>query len=463
MRLLHSPTRSSVRFDETNLVSQAGLVPVMRLAETAGLGEWVRVPGPVGANAAAKIGALVAGMVAGADSIDDMNILRHGGMRLVFNGIRAPSTLGSFLRGFDHGNVRQLAAVHRRLLAELAARTPLLPGAEQVAFLDIDSVQRRVFGYDKQGAAFGFTKVASKPVMVRGLNALVTTISTPIAAPVVAAASLRAGNTASCHGAAYEIAEAASAARAAAASGIILARADSAFYTAKFVAACRRAGIHFSVTTGSDPKIKAASAEIAETAWTTIAYPNAIFDEELGEWISDAEIAEIGYTAFASKKPHRTDGRLIVRRVRRLQPARDGQGELFPTWRYHAVFTDSPFTLTQAESQHRGHAIIEQHFADLIDGPLAHLPSGMFNANAAWLQLAATAHLLTRAIGTLASPRHALARNHTIRTELITVAARIARHGRGHITWHLPAHWPWETAWHNTFQTTHALPALPAA
>jgi hypothetical protein len=392
-----------------------------------------------------------------------MDLLRHGAIPLAFTGIRAPSTLGSFLRGFGHGNVRQLGAVHRRLLAALAARTPLLPGAAEVAFLDIDSVQRRVFGYRKQGAAFGFTKVASKPVMVRGLNALVTTISTPIAAPVVAAASLRAGNTASCHGAGYEIAEAASAARAAGASGLILARADSAFYTGKFVASCRRAGIFFSVTTGSDPKIRAAIAAIDEHAWTPIAYPNAIYDDELGEWISDAEIAETPYTAFASKKAHRTHGRLIVRRVRRNQPTDDGQGELFPAWRYHAVFTDSPFTLHQAESQHRGHAIIEQHFADLIDGPLAHLPSGVFNANAAWLQLAATAHLLTRAIGTLASPRHAVARAATIRTELIDLAARIARHGRGHITWHLPAHWPWEIAWHNMFQATHAPRALHTA
>ena len=136
-------------------------------------------------------------------------------------------------------------------------------------------------------------------------------------------------------------------------------------------------------------------------AWTAIKYPNAIYDEQAGEWISDAEIAEVPYTAFASKRAHRTDGRLIVRRVRRLNPkaAAQGQGELFATYRYHAVFTDSPFQLVQAESDHRGHAVVEQVFADLIDGPWAHLPSAAFNANAAWVQLAVTAHALTRALG----------------------------------------------------------------
>jgi hypothetical protein len=132
---------------------------------------------------------------------------------------------------------------------------------------------------------------------------------------------------------------------------------------------------------------------------------------------------------------------------------------LFPGRRYHTIFTDSPFGLGQADSQHRQHAIIEQHFADLIDGPLVHRPSGKFNANAARLQLACTAHLLTRALGCLASPKHALARGATIRAQLIAVTARIARTGRGNITWHLPLAWPWETAWRNSFHTTHAPPA----
>lgn len=231
------------------------------------------------------------------------------------------------------------------------------------------------------------------------------------------------------------------------------------------MAACRRNGARFSVTVRMDPKVKRAIAAIPEDSWTAIKYPNAIYDEQTGEWISDAQIAKVPYTAFASTPAHRTDGELIVRRVRRLNPrsAAQGQGELFAAYRYHAVFTDSPFTLVQAESDHRGHAIVEQVFADLIDGPWAHLPSSAFNANAAWTQLAATAHALTRALGVLASTRHAVARGATIRAELVQVAARPARRGRDTITWHLPENWPWQHAWLNAFDAIHRAPPTAAA
>ena len=464
MRLLHAAAKTRVCFDDPNLISHAGLVPAMRLARRVGLEELVsqhvRITAKVGVNAGVKIGSLVAGMVAGADTIDGMDLLRHGALPATFGGIRAPSTLGSFLRGFDHGNVRQLGAVHRRLLVNLAEQTPLLPGAQTLAFVDVDSAQRRVYGGTKQGAAFGHTKIASKSLMVRGLNALVATVSTPQAAPVVTTTRLRGGNAGSARGAAGFVAEAITTARAAGATGTIVVRGDSAFYSGAFVAACRRNGARFSVTVSMDRKIRATIATIDEHQWTSIKYPNAIYDDTTDTWISDAQIARVPYTAFASKPAHRTYGDLIVRRVKRLNPtaAAQGQGELFTTYRYHAVFTDNPFELVQAESQHRGHAIIEQINADLIDGPLAHLPSADFNANAAWLQLAATAHTLTRALGTLASTRHALARAATIRHELIQIAARPARSGRDQITWHLPEHWPWQDAFHNAFHATHRAP-----
>jgi hypothetical protein len=467
--LLHTAARTRAAFDDPNLVSHAGLVPAVRLAGDVGLEELVtehvHVAAKVGANPGVKVGSLVAGMIAGADSLDGMDLLRHGAIPATFAGIRAPSTLGSFLRAFAHGNVRQLAAVHRRVLARLAARTPLLPGAQALAFVDVDSVQRRVYGASKQGAAFGHAKIASKSLLVRGLNALIAAVSTPLAAPVVTAARLRGGNAGSARGAASLLAEALGTARAAGVTGLIVVRADSAYYAAAFVTACRRAGARFSVTVRMDPKIRRTITTIDEGSWTPIKYPNAIFDEQTGEWISDAEIAEVPYTAFASRPAHRTDARLIVRRVRRLNPKATAQGqhELFATYRYHAVFTDSPFPLTQAESDHRGHAIIEQLFADLIDGPLAHLPCGHFPANAAWLQLAATSHALTRALGTLASTRHAHARGATIRTELIQVAARPARSGRDQITWHLPEAWPWQDAWNGAFQATHRPPPARAA
>jgi hypothetical protein len=187
VRLSHDPAKMHASFDDPNLVSRAGLVPVMALAQRCGLadlaGEHVRLTSRTGVNPGLKIPCLVAGMAAGADSIDDMDVLRHGAMGALFGGIRAPSTLGSFLRSFTWGNVLQLQKVHREFLAELARRTPLLPGADVLAFIDIDSQQKRVYGHAKQGAAFGHTKIQGKSLLVRGLNALATVISTPLAAP----------------------------------------------------------------------------------------------------------------------------------------------------------------------------------------------------------------------------------------------------------------------------------------
>src|SRR5262245_12673021 len=212
MRLSHDPLKISASFDEANLASRAGLVPVMGLAGRAGLMGLVRrhvaIAAASGVNAEVKAGCLVAGMAAGADSIDDMDVLRHGAMPDLFDGVRAPSTLGSFLRAFTWGNVRQLEKVSRLLLADLASRSPLLPGAGELAFIDVDSTQRRVYGHAKQGAAFGHTKIQGKTVLVRGLNALTATICTPDAAPVVAAARLRGGNANTGRGAASLITQA---------------------------------------------------------------------------------------------------------------------------------------------------------------------------------------------------------------------------------------------------------------
>ena len=468
MRLLHDPVKISACFDDPNLVSRAGLVPVMSLAEHAGLHALVRghvqIAAKTGAYPELKVACVVAGMVAGADSIDDLDLLRHGAMTDLFGGVRAPSTLGSFLRSFTWGNVRRLEAAGRELLAELARAAPLLPGADQLAFVDLDSMQRRVYGHCKQGAAFGPTKIQGKTVLVRGLNALAATICTPQAAPVVAATRLRGGSANTARGAASFTAEAIGAARAAGCTATIVARADSGLYGAAFAGACRRAGACFSVTARMDPAVKAAIASIPEDAWTPIRYPRASWDDQLRAWVSDAEVAEIAYTAFASRKGQAITARLIVRRVRdRNRRAGDGQGEMFPVWRYHPVFTDSPFQMLQAEGHHRDHAIVEQVFADWTDGPLAHLPSGSFAANAAWLTSAAITHNLVRAAGCLASGFHARARGATIRRDLIDVAARTARHGRGHLTLHLPECWHREAAWLSLFQAGCGPPPARAA
>jgi len=384
VRLLHSLAKTRASFDDPNLVSHAGLVPVMALAGRAGLGglvaEHVRPGGECGVNAQLKVPALVAGMAAGADSIDDMDLLRHGAMDALFGGVRAPSTLGSHLRSYTWGNVSQLEKAGREFLAELARQAPLLPGAETLAFVDIDSMQKRVYGHQKEGARFGHTKIQGKSLLVRGLNALAAVISTPIAAPVIAATRLRGGNAASARGAASLAAQAITTARDCGCTGTIIVRMDSAFCNAAVTGAVRGQGAYFSVTTPVNSSIRAAIAAIGEESWTPIRYPHAVWDDQLDCWISDAEVAETEYTAFASKKGQAVTARLIVRRVRdQNKKAAAGQGELFPAWRYHAVFTDSPFELVQAEGQHRDHAIVEQVFADVTSGPLAHMPAVIFS------------------------------------------------------------------------------------
>ncbi len=467
MRLLHDLAKIHATFDDPNLVSRAGLVPVMALAQRAGLaglaGEHVRIAPPCGVNSQVKVPCLVAGMIGGADSIDDLDLLRHGAMPVLFGGVRAPSALGSFLRSFTWGNVLQLGKVNRLLLGELARRTPLLPGKDVLAFVDIDSQQRRVYGHKKQGAGFGHTKIQGKSLLVRGLNALAATVSTPLGAPVIAGTRLRGGTANSARGAASLVTESVGTARAAGCTGTIVVRMDSAFYSAAACGAVRRAGAFFSVTVAMNSHVRAAIATIPEEAWTPIQYPRAIWDDQLQRWVSDAEVAETEYTAFTSKKGKAITARLIVRRVKDLnRKAAASQSELFDVWRHHAVFTDSPFVILQAEAQHRDHAVVEQVFADWASGPLAHLPSGSFPANAAWLTLAAIACNLLRAAGALASLTYAKARGATIRRDLIDVAARIAHHGRGHITMHLPEEWHREHEWMNLLEAATGPPAQAA-
>ena len=462
MQVSHTPAAVSAAFDDPNLIAQAGLVPVLRLAERCGLSrlvaQKVKLTGAKnGASAAAdaKVTSIVAGMAAGADSIDDLAILRHGAMPAVFGGIRAPSTLGTFLRAFTHGHALQLHAVHRRFLAELAAHTPLLPGASEVAFVDVDSTHKRVYGRAKQGAEYGRFKG------IRTLHPLLATICTPQSRPVIATVRMRRGKAADSRGAPKFVSEALATAREAGCTGTRILRADSQFYNAGVIAACRRADAHFSVTTGMNPSIKRAVLGIPNDAWRQISYPTAVPDPDTGELISDAEVAEIPeYTAFAGrKKAERVTARLIVRRVRDLaKPAVVGQqDELFPVWRYHPFFTDRPAETLQAEREHRHHAVVEQVIADSKAGALAHLPSGHFHANAAWLTLWAMTYNLLRAAGCLASAFHAKATTATLRAHLVQVPARIARSAR-RITLHLPHHWPWRHAWTRLFDTVHGPP-----
>jgi hypothetical protein len=457
MQLSHTPGAVSAVFDDPNLVSSAGLVPVVALARSAGLPELVEqhltVPSDKGANAGRKVSSLVAGMVAGADSIDDMALLRHGGMGRVFAHAYAPSTLGSFLRSFTFGHVRQLDAVASRFLTALADQTPVLPGlGGEHVLVDVDDTIIEVHGYAKQGSGYGYSGV-------RGLNALIATVTTAASAPVIVAQRLRRGSCGSSRGAARLVTDALSTLTRLNDSGgepmQVLVRADSAFYGHATVGAAVRAGADVSVTMRQFPSIKTAISGIDEDAWQPIEYTDAVFDQATGRWVSRAEVAEIPFTAFATHKHNlRVPGRLVVRRIPDLNPqARDGQATLFDTWRFHAFFTTTDpavMDTVAADKTHRGHAIIEQVHADLKTSALAHLPSGVFNANAAWLVLAVIAFNLTRAAASVTGPALARATTATIRRKLISVPARIASSAR-RLRLHLPTSWPWEHDWTELF------------
>ena len=463
MQFKHAPAAVSAVFDDPNLVSAAGLVPMLRLARSAGLDELARerlsVPTDKGANAGAKVMALVAGMLAGADSIDDMNLLRHGGMGRLFDRTYAPSTLGSFLREFRFGHVRQLDAVASRTLVNLASASPLLQVRDgERVMVDLDDTIVEVHGYKKQGASFGYSGV-------RGLDALLATALTTSSAPVILGQRLRQGKTGSPKGAARIVGDAlATLRRTSAATGARpLLRADSAFYGHATVGTAIKAGADVSVTVRMDPAVKAAIATIPDDAWEMIEYTDAIRDETTGQLISKAEVAEVPFTAFRSrKKAEQVAGRLVVRRIPDLNPRQLEQPTLFDVYRHHAFFTTTAkevMDTVAADKTHRGHAIIEQVHADLKAGPLAHLPSGVFTANSAWLVIAVIAFNLTRAAGLVADRAGRLARatTATIRRTLIHVPARLARSAR-RITLHLPEAWPWQTAFDRLFTATHAPP-----
>jgi hypothetical protein len=276
MQLCHTSQATSAVFDDPNLVSSAGLVPVLALARSAGLGELsqqhLSVPSDKGANAGLKVTSLVAGMVAGADSIDDMALLRHGGMGRVFANAYAPSTLGSFLRAFTFGHVRQLDAVASRFLTRLAHHAPLVvapTGSDQRVMVDIDDTIIEVHGYTKQGSGYGYSGV-------RGLNALLATLSSAESAPVVVAQRLRKGSCGSPRGAKRLVADALKVV-ASTTPAKAMVRADSAFYGSATVSAVIGRGADVSITVRMDPKVKAAIATIGERAWTPIEYTDAVY------------------------------------------------------------------------------------------------------------------------------------------------------------------------------------------
>jgi hypothetical protein len=422
----------------------------MALADRAGLSDLlaehlaVTCPNPV-----VKARTVLAGMLAGADDIDGMNLLRAGDSSRVLGGVRAPSTIGTFLRSFTHGHVLQLAGINRRLLSGLTSVSPGMVSDSGPVLLDLDDTMRQLHGYQKDAVAYGYNKI-------KGLNAIIATISTDHSPPIIAGAGLRRGNIRSGSHAAWHATRALNTIAETAGNRDVLVRADSAFYRQDLIAAARRAGASFSITIPQWKNVVEAISEIGQDAWTPISYPHAILDPDTGELVSDAEVAEVPFTAFTSHRlADQVDCRLVVRRVKRLGAAPTGQGALFQTYRFHAFVTDSSFDTVEADKRHRQHAVVEQVICELKDSVLAHLPSGRFAANEAWLGFAVIAFNISKAAAHAAGMH--TARMASIRTRIIHVPMRLARRARTLIA-HLPRQWPWARAWTRLWQTATGPP-----
>jgi len=426
VRANHELSRVSVSFDETNLVPNAGLLPAAVLAQRldlAGLVDRRLRLARHGANSGAKAMSVIGSMLAGGDSIDDVAVLRAGAASTLFDGTRAPSTVGSWLRSHKWSNARQLDAVSRELLARLWAAGAGPADLAGPLTIDLDSTIVPVHGRAKQGAAFGYTKV-------RGYHPQLATCAQT---GQVLMSRLRGGAAGAARGASSFLTETVSRVRGAGATGQLTVRADSAFYSKAVLATAAKFGVRFSITARQDKRVRAAIEKIDQDAWQPIPYWLSTPE------VSGADIAETAFTVFAGDKRHARQVRLVVRRVR---PTPGSQLALFTTWDYHAFVTDRDLPVAEVEADHRRHAIVEQSIAELKSAGLAHLPSGKFTANAAWLALTVMAHNLGRAVGQLAGADLHQATAATLRRKVFTMPGRLVHTGRRrHLR--LPANWPW--------------------
>jgi hypothetical protein len=441
VRANHDLSRVSTTFDEKNLVPNAGLLPAAVLAQRldlAGLVDRRLQLACHGANGGAKALTVIGSILAGGDSIDDTGVLRAGAASALFDGTRAPSTVGTWLRAHKWSNVRQLDAISRELLARLWAAGAGPTDLAAPLTIDLDSTIVQVHGRAKQGAAFGYTKV-------RGYHPQLATCAET---GQVLMSRLRGGAAGAARGAKSFLTETVSRVRSAGATGPLTVRADSAFYSKAVLATAAKFDVRFSITARQDKRIRAAIEAIEESAWQPIPYWLSTPE------VSGADIAETPFTVFAGDKRHARQVRLVVRRVR---PTPGSQLALFTAWDYHAFITDRDLPLAELEADHRRHAIVEQTIAELKSAGLAHLPSGHFMANAAWLALTVMAHNLGRAVGILAGAELERATAATLRRKVFTMPGRLVHSGRRrHLR--LPASWPWADAVSTALASIHAIP-----
>jgi hypothetical protein len=419
-----------VVFDDGRVVSDAGLMLAATLAARLGIEELAqrcvrlrpKLPG-VG-NAGRKVMSLVYAMALGADSIDDCEVLRSGRTRRLLGGwAAAPSTLGTFLRAFTFGHVRQLD----RLLAAALTRAWQAgagPGAGRLT-VDVDSFIGEVHGHAKQGAAFGYTRQ-------RGYHPIVASRAET---GEILHIRLRTGSANTARGMLRFTDELIARLERAGATGPRLLRADSGFWSAKVFARLARAGWSYSIGVRLQPHVRAAIERISEAAWQTLAdYP-------------PTSIAEIAETVLG-------DQRLIVRRVRTL----NAQGELLPSWEYFPFATNRTEEIALVEAEHRQHAVVELVIRDLKDQALAHFPSGHLHANSAWTVIACLAHNLLRWTELLGLPGGIVRAARTVRRRLLAIPGRLTTHA-GRWTLHLPTHWPWQDDFEAALARIRALPA----
>jgi hypothetical protein len=414
-----------VCFDDERAVSDAGVMVVATLAGRLGVealaGRLVRLrrDRPGAANAGRKVMALLFAMVLGADSIDDCEVLRAGRTRRLLGGwVPAPSTLGTFLRAFTFGHVRQLD----KLLGEALVRAWRAGDGRLV--IDVDSFVGEVCGRLKQGAAYGYTKLL-------GYHPILATRSDT---REVLHIRLRKGSANTQKGMLRFCDELIARVNRAGATGVKLLRADSGFWNVKVFGRLEQAGWEYSIGVRMQKGIRRAVEAIDENAWQSIEYP--------GE--GEAQIAE---TTHGGR-------RLIVRRTRLVGP----QAQLWPDWRHFCFLTNRTEPITVVEAEHRDHAVVEQVIADLKDQALAHFPSGEFPANGAWTVLGALAHNLLRWTQLIGLPDSTVRAARTLRRRLLQIAGRLTRHGR-QWTLHLPARWPWQGDYIAALARIRALPA----
>jgi hypothetical protein len=424
----HVLDRLDIAFDDPHAVANAGLLLPATLAAHLGIeeaaNEVIDLRGlPASFQPGAKVMALVHALIAGADCIDDADLLRSGSTAAVLgHRVLAPSTLGTFLRSFTFGHVRQLDR-----LAEIALSRAWAAGAgpgDTPLIIDLDSTICGVHGYAKQGAAYGYTKVL-------GYHPL---LATRAQTGEILHARMRKGSAHTGRGAERFVNELVGRVGRAGATGPIVLRGDCGFWSKQVIGACRRHDIRFSITVRQTAPVQRAIEAIDENAWVEIEY-------------SPDAIAEVAETSLGG------DG-LIVRRVRNL----DDQGELFPDWRYHAFVTDRGGDLLVIEAEHREHAVVELVIRDLKEGSgLRHCPSGRFHANGAWLVLTTLAHNLVRWVAALGMAHAAPLVVKTVRRKLIDVPGRLTRSGR-RSKLSLPREWPWSEAFIAAITRLRSLP-----